>query len=726
MIMIRFTPVHNIFNDLNEEQTTAVRATEGYVRVIAGAGSGKTKTLVNRFVYLVNELGVAPNRILCITFTNKAAGEMRYRLRRLLDTDADISYINTYHGFCHLVLQEDIVKINYPPSFSILDPEDQKLILREIYEELDLSVKDFTYRDILDSIGKFKHTHRHQYPQWLADPELQTISHKMTDTGDKRQEVIFKYLYKQRKTFGVDFDDLIYITLNIFHNFPDVLAKWQTQLQYIEVDEFQDIDEPGYELVRLLSLKHKNLFIVGDPDQTIYSWRGAQINYILDFDQAFPNVHTIYLNKNYRSTPEILEATNSLIKNNRHRLDKELVAVKASNLLPLYFHAKTSTEEAEWIAQNIQKLASYGVNLNDIAILYRAHYLSRPLEECFIRNNIKYIIYNGTDFYSRTEIKDALAYLKLVNRDDDVAFLRVINTPSRNIGKSRIAILKQYSETQGVSLYQSLQANLQQPLFRNSKAQEFVEAIESTRQLVGKAKLSNLLDEVLKQSNYKKLYMTNGDTERLNNLAELANSMVLYEENLGESISLGDYLNEIALFSDRDRKKQEGCVKLMSVHTAKGLEFQYVFVCGLNEGVFPSRKTLTKDAMEEERRLAYVAFTRAEQCLYLSEAEGINFDNSFRYPSRFLFNVDKTLINYTNEEAIDQEILRQAQEYISQSEQKFTNQATILQVGDAVEHKTFGRGIIQTVDLQQQTYLIQFDNFDSERCIQFGFVSKAI
>lgn len=716
--------MYDIFKDLNEEQAAAVKATEGYVRVIAGAGSGKTKTLVNRFVYLVTELGIAPNKILCITFTNKAAGEMRYRLRRLLNTDADISYINTYHGFCHLVLQDDIVKINYPQNFSILDGEDQKLILRDIYNEMNLSVKDFTYKKILDDIGAFKDSHRHQYPQWLADPELQTICRGITDAVDKKQEVIFRYLYKQRKTFGVDFDDLPYITLNIFQNFPDVLAKWQDKLQYIEVDEFQDVDEPDYELVRLLSQKHQNLFIVGDPDQTIYSWRGARINYILDFDQAFPAVKTIYLNKNYRSTPEILEATNSLIKNNHHRLDKALVPIKSSNMLPIYFHAKTSRDEAEWIANNIRKLTEYGISLNDIAILYRAHYLSRPLEECLIRKNIKYIIYNGTDFYSRAEIKDALAYLHMVHRDDNVAFLRIINTPSRNIGKTRIALLTQYSETHNLSLYQALQANLQHPMFINSKAQEFVTAIEETRQMVGKEKISNILDEVLKRSNYKTMYMTNGDTERLDNIAELINSIVIYEEALGEETSLGNYLNEIALFADKDRKKQEGCVKLMSVHTAKGLEFKYVFVCGLNEGIFPSRKTTTKEAMEEERRLAYVAFTRAENCLYLSEAEGINFDNSFRYPSRFLFNIDKTLINYENEADIDQEILQQAQEYIAATEQKLNHPTGILQVGDRVQHKAFGQGTIQQVDTLQQNYLIQFDNFNSERNIQFDFVTK--
>lgn len=709
-----------ILQYLNPEQLEAVKSTEGYVRVIAGAGSGKTRALTHRFAYLIKNLGIAPDNILCITFTNKAAAEMRRRAYRLLGGEMEAFQIYTYHGFCYRVLKEDAIFLCYPQNFTVLDEEDQKAILKEIFTELSLTSRDFSYRRVLEAVERLKQNS--QYVGWLADPELLQLKEFMRQTTNTLELVTLKYLYKQRRSFSLDYQDLIQFTLYIYANAPQILDKWQNRLQYIQVDEFQDIDQYQYRLITELSTKHQNLFVVGDPDQTIYGWRGARVRFILDFAEVFPDVKTIYLNHNYRSSPEILQATNSLIQKNKNRLEKELVPNRANSQLPQYFHAKTPQEEANWVAHRIQKLLLAGVKADDIAILFRAHFISRNLEESLVKSHIAYILYNGVDFYSRMEVKDCLAYLKLLVRDDDIAFLRVVNVPARNIGKTRINFLKEYSEQQGVSLWVALRENLEHPLFVKGKAQEFVELISYYRSQVGKLKISVLLDEVLKRTGYEQMYMTNGDTDRLDNIAELKNSIGLYENSAGEEVSLLQYLDEMALFTDRDRKKSEGCVRLMTIHTAKGLEFKHVFVCGINEGIFPSRRTVRQEQMEEERRLAYVAFTRAEEGLYLTEAEGWNFDRSFRYPSRFLFNIAKEFITYENEEALDQEMLREAEEFIARDEQRIGTTVEFM-VGDRVVHREFGGGIIEELDKDNETALVKFDQLATSRSINLNFIT---
>lgn len=732
-------------NILNKEQEKAVKTTEGYIRLIAGAGTGKTKTLTHRYAYLVQELGININNILSVTFTNKAANEMKSRIRKLIG-DFETSFINTFHGFCTIFLREEIYFVYYPRNFTIIDTEDQKLILKEIYEELNLTSKDYRYSDVLNEIEKRKGCFN--YVENLADIDLKNIKAFIDDKSNfdinPIEYIFYKFLYKQRKIFALDFNDLIQFTLYILQNNKTICKKWQNKMQYIQVDEFQDTSTPEFKLVKILSEKYHNLFVVGDPDQLIYTWRGAR-NFIQTFDIYFEKVQTLFLLQNYRSTKNIINCSNSLISKNPNRIDKELTTNNESGNLPKYFHAKTVVEEAQWIVKNIKNLINNGANPNQIAILYRSNYLSRVIEEELLKEYVPYIIYNGIEFYSRMEIKDCLAYLRMIVFEDDLSFLRVVNTPKRGIGKTRIDFLKKYSEECNVSLYQALKDNINHPLFKTTTAKEFVNAIEkfkyinylidndkdlefkqetSTLHLELKEtekinKISILFDGIIKQSGYENFIMSSGDNERFENIQELKNSIVNYENMMDEKFLLSDYLQNIALITDRERRNSNGCVRLMTIHTAKGLEFDNVFICGLNEGVFPSSRTCGRLELEEERRVCYVALTRARNNLFLSDAEGVSFNGGFRFPSRFLFNIEKEHVMWENESEIDSNLLIEAQKYIKQDEDKIYQEIKILEVGDKINHKTFGCGIVKKVE--NDFYEIYFDDIKTVRNINRNY-----
>jgi len=709
----------DILDKLNEEQRLAVETTEGYVRVIAGAGSGKTRALTHRFAYIVDTLGVSSSNVLCVTFTNKAANEMRKRVRQLIG-DNDLGLICTFHSFCVQVLREDISKINYPKNFIILDVEDTETILKNVYKTCNIKSVDMTIKKAKDYIRdcKTKNSERIQeYLSLFTQTNDETLYNKYISSNSLEDKIFYGYLYEQRKNFGLDFDDLMRLTLYIFYKYKDVLEKWQNKLEYIMVDEFQDVSSSQYNLCRMLSQKHKNLFVVGDPDQTIYSWRGAKIELLLNFDKDFPNTKTIMMTKNYRSSPQIINASNSLIKRNKTRMDKELIPVKQNGAITIYNHAKTVAEEAEWISNQIKTLVGAGIKLNDIAILYRAHFVSRALEESFIKNKINYTIYSGIGFYNRKEIKDILCYLRMLTNADDISFLRTINEPRRNVGEKRISILKEYAKKHNCSLYDSLKQLLEEKLFIESDANKYIDLIEKYRKIYKEKNITDLLKGLLDESGYEEMLKLGGEEDRLNNLAELEQSVVDYENSAGEEFGLEDYLSKIALFTDLDKADKNDSVKMMTIHTAKGLEFPYVFVCSLNEGVFPSKKADTIDKLEEERRLAYVAFTRAERALFLSDAEGFNYDSSFRYPSRFIFNIDKEMLNYTVE--LEKRLIDDAQNYISNDENTKNNIAEHenLKVGDKVEHKILGIGTVTEINVDQSKLVIKFDELETTRTI---------
>lgn len=602
----------DILFGLNDEQRDAVTSTEGFVRVMAGAGSGKTRALAHRFAYLVNEVGILPANILCVTFTNKAANEMRRRIRSLTG-DNDTGFISTFHGFCVAVLQEDGYFVQYPKSFLVLDNSDIDSMLKIIYEERGLTLRDMTFSNARDMIEIEKCKNRPQYYLDVIAMDTDALKKKYDEAVSAKDVIFYGYLYQQKKCFGLDYNDLIKFTLYIFSKSDEIRLKWQQRLEYIMIDEFQDIDGLQYELMQALCAYHKNLFIVGDPDQTIYTWRGANVKHILDFDKNFPKVKTIMMMKNYRSTPEIIAAANSLIDKNTVRMKKQLIPTLPKGERVVYSHAKTTKEEANSIAERIKKLSKAGVPYGDITILYRAHYIARTIEEGLMRAEIPYTVYSGVQFFDRMEIKDALSYLRLIAYRDDLSFMRIVNTPKRNIGEKRMRFLKEYAAANGCLLYDALVKSIDEPMFANTQARRFVKLIERFSSIYHTMPASELLSAVLNESGYEEALRTEGAQDRLDNLAELKQAVYEYETGCGEESRLEDFLSHVALLTNADAAAAPNAVKLMTVHTAKGLEFPYVFICGLDEGMFPSKRTSSFEAMEEERRLAFVAMTRAEK-----------------------------------------------------------------------------------------------------------------
>ncbi|WP_022766224.1 ATP-dependent helicase [Butyrivibrio sp. XPD2006] len=706
-----------LLDTLNEAQKEAVTSTEGFIRVVAGAGSGKTRALSFRFAYLVNALGIMPGHILCVTFTNKSANEMRQRIH-LLTGDNDTGYINTFHGFCVSVLQEDSHALQYPKSFLVLDNSDIDDILKIIYEERGLTLRDKTFSAARDMFEIRKCKDEPEYYLDMLNMSVDALKEKYDRATSVNDILFYGYLYQEKKCFGLDYNDLIKFTLYMFKEHEDIKLKWQKRLEYIMIDEFQDIDGLQYELMDVLSAYHKNLFIVGDPDQTIYTWRGASVDFLLNFDKNYPNVKTIYMNDNYRSTPQIIAACNSLIDKNTQRLKKDLVAVGDSGESVLCHLAPDTADEADWITGQILVLKGLGVSYKDMAVLYRAHYVTRTIETGLIKEKIPYTIYSGVQFYGRMEIKDALCYLRMILYRDDVSFRRIANVPKRNLGKRRMAFLEQYARDNSCSLYMALSENLENEILRGTRAKEFIDVIEKYAGNYEGIPVSELLTKVLEDTGYEEMLRTEGAQERLDNLAELKQSVFEYETTCGEEVGLEDYLRHIALFTnaDSDTEKSDK-VRLMTVHAAKGLEFPYVFLCGMNEGIFPSRKIHTLEGMEEERRLAFVAMTRAKKRLFISEAGGQTFEGIPRYPSRFIMDIDRSCLEFTQEPS--EEMMTRTRKYIENDSRhlKGAVKLDLLEKGQRVEHAILGPGTILDINIDEESYLIQFDGMETPRQI---------
>jgi DNA helicase-2/ATP-dependent DNA helicase PcrA len=707
-----------ILDKLNSSQKEAVTTTEGYVRVIAGAGSGKTRTLTHRFAYLVNEVGIPAGNILCVTFTNKAANEMRQRIH-MLTGDRDTGYINTFHGFCANVLKEESFVFNYPKSFLVLDNSDIDAMLSVIYEERNLSLRDMTFSKARDMIEMLKLFERPDYYIDMFDMSLETLKEKYDSAITPKDIIFYGYLYQEKKCFGLDYNDLIIFTLYTFKVNEESRLKWQKRLMYIMIDEFQDIDKPQYDLMEVLSDYHKNLFVVGDPDQTIYTWRGADIHYLLDFDKKFKGTKTIMMNDNYRSVKSVIDVANSLIAKNKYREEKNLVSIRGEGANTAAYFAKNADDEADFIAEKIVEIKEKNnENFKDMTILFRSHFLTRSLENALFTKQIPYVIYSGVQFYDRVEIKVALSYLRMLVSADDLAFKRVINTPKRNMGERRIKFLEEVSENNQTTLFNSLKENIDNPIFKGTKAAEFLELIDKLSENFETKSISELLTKVLDLSGYEEALRTEGAQERLDNLAELKQSVYDYEVTCGEETNLDSYLKHIALYTNTDLEDTKDRVKLMTIHAAKGLEFKNVFICGLNEGIFPSKKIRTQVAMEEERRLAFVAITRAKDRLFLTEANGRNFDGSPRFPSRFLFDIEKQYLEYINEP--NDALIKETKEYVELSDKLLIkDKSDLLPEGSRVKHMILGEGSIISIDQEMQAYVIKFDSSETERMIAF-------
>ncbi|MDR2058346.1 MAG: UvrD-helicase domain-containing protein [Dysgonamonadaceae bacterium] len=704
-----------ILKNLNKQQLQAVTETEGYIRVIAGAGSGKTRALTSRFAYIVNELGINASNVLCVTFTNKAAIEMRNRVKKMIGNDYDLSYITTYHGFCVRVLREDIHKVQYPRNFIILDTEDQKAILRDVYEELKLDSRNFTFKQALNYIANRK---------YLLDyiPCLLT-GEERTSTNDL-EKIFFKYLEKQLRNYALDYDDLVNFTLFIYLNHPDVLEKWQQRMHYIQVDEMQDSSEEQYRLLKLLSNLHQNLFVVGDPDQTIYEWRGARPEILVHFDEDFKDTQTIVMDRNYRSTSKILDLGNNIIQNNKLRVQKDMFTQVQGGVDVVHFHAQNEMEEGFWIANEIKRLRKEEkASFSDIAVFYRANYISRNVEQALIQCSIPYNIFGGIRFFERKEIKDILSYMRLVESGDNLSFLRVINSPLRGLGKKFVEKLKETAALQKTGYFEALEFNLDRPEFARPGAIAFVKLIRKFRIRKNELKVSDLIKELLNESGLTEVLRRDGDAERLENITELINSVVILENSDKEPLSLQDYLQSIALYTDMDLNKEENDkVKLMTIHVAKGLEFPHVFLCGFNDGVLPNATSIKERglrALEEERRLVYVAVTRAEKSFYMTESEGFNTRTGLnKMPSRFIFEINENL--YVRKGIMNPEILKEAREQLNIRIDDFASRKRF-KFGDTVVHPVWETGKVVEIDENKGEYRIEFSKINKIKPITFTF-----
>ncbi len=704
--------------DLDPEQLAAVTATEGYVRVVAGAGSGKTRALARRFAWLVRDLGILPGNILCVTFTNKSAVEMRERIHRLVG-DSDTGYVNTFHGFCVGVLREDSRVIRYPKSFVVLDNADIDDILKEIYAERGLTLRDRTFAAARDRFEMRKCVDEPNYAADAVEMTLEALKARYEAATELDDVLFYGYVYKAKKCFALDYNDLILFSLLAFDLDPAVRRKWQERLEYVMVDEFQDIDPLQYKLLKVLVAHHKNLFVVGDPDQTIYTWRGADVRFLLDFDKTFPGTKTVLMNRNYRSTPQILAVANSFIAKNRNRMKKDLAAQRPDGAPVVAHLAPSPAKEAKWIVDRIEKARAEGAPLRDWAVLYRAHYVTRTLEEELVRRRVPYTIYSGVPFFGRREVKDALAYLRLAVWRDDLSFARVANAPRRNLGEKRMAFLREKADAARRPLYETLKENLDDPIFKGTGAKAFVELVESLADGAETRQASDLLAEALDRSGYEKMLRTEGAQDRLDNLAELKQSVHDYETTCGEEATPADYLSRVALFSNRDADDAAADrVRLMTVHAAKGLEFPRVALCSLSEGVFPTRRARTADAMEEERRLCFVALTRAKDELVLTQASGSDFEGTPRVMSRFLLDIDPALLDWRPKPAAG--LLAQARAHHFEPDSGLKPGAQDrLKPGDRVKHAVFGPGEVLALDLEKGAYVIRFDSLPTPRSIAF-------
>jgi len=644
-----------LLNGLNPEQQNAVKATDGPLLLMAGAGSGKTRVLTHRIGYLIVEKHVNPYNILAITFTNKAAREMRERIGKMMGGVAEEIWISTFHSMCVRILRRDIDRMGFNRNFTILDTTDQQSVIKGILKDKNLDPKKYDPRAILGAISSAKNE--------LINPE----EYAKTSGGYFEQtvsDVYTEYQKRLRRNQALDFDDLIMMTIQLFQRVPEVLEYYQRKFQYIHVDEYQDTNRAQYMLVKMLASRFRNLCVVGDSDQSIYRWRGADIANILSFEKDYPNATVILLEQNYRSTKRILLAANKVIENNLNRKKKNLWTENPEGNKLVYYRADSEQGEAQFVAGKIKELTREGKNKqSDIAILYRTNAQSRVMEEVLLKSNIDYSIVGGIKFYDRKEIKDMLGYLRLIsNPDDDISLQRVINVPKRGIGSSSVDKIANFAEMHGISFYQALDSvellGLSPKITK--AAAQFRDLIRNYTNMQEFLSVTELVEEVLDKTGYREMLKAEKSLEaqsRLENLEELL-SVTKNFEKVSEDKSLVAFLTDLALVADIDSmdddEEKTDTITLMTLHSAKGLEFPVVFLIGLEEGVFPHSRSLMEEAeMEEERRLAYVGITRAEQTLFLTNAQMRTlFGRTNMNPaSRFISEIPEDLI-----EGVEQEI----------------------------------------------------------------------
>lgn len=672
----------NLIDSLNDRQKEAVVNTDGPMLILAGAGSGKTKVLTTKVAYLIEEKNIDPNNILAITFTNKAAKEMKERIFKLEGNSAFYIQISTFHSFGLKILKENCELLGYEKNFTILDSDDSLSIIKKIMKELNIDANKYNPKAIKNVISNNKNE--------IIDPEKYSL-YVNTDFDEIALEVYRKYEKSLKINNAVDFDDLLILPLKLFNNNPGVLQKYQEKYKYVFIDEYQDTNEPQYILSKMISAKYKNITVVGDADQAIFTWRGANYKNILNFEKDYKDAKVVLLEENYRSTKTILNAANNVIKNNKVRKEKNLWTQNEEGSKITYYKAFDEKDESNYVVNEIKKLIEKGVNPKDICVLYRANAQSRTVEEAFLTSNISYNIVGSYAFYNRKEIKDLIAYLKLIyNNKDDVSLLRVINYPKRGIGNKAIENLAIKSNVLDKSLYEVIDSG---------KELEFKNMIEEIKKEESHLTLTELIDMVLDKSGMKKSLEDEKSIEadiRLENLEEFKSIAKVMEINEG-IVSLEELLDKLALVSDVSEQKNdnEDKVTLMTMHAVKGLEYDYVFVVGVEEGLFPHSNSLeSNDELEEERRLCYVAITRAKKKLYLINARSriLYGKVSSNVPSRFINEISDEYIETIGKKE-DSNVFKPKID-----KNKMMNEDNDLHPGDMVNHDKYGFGVVVTID----------------------------
>jgi DNA helicase II / ATP-dependent DNA helicase PcrA len=737
--------MNNMLDKLNERQKEAVLATEGPVLVLAGAGSGKTTVLVNRIAYMISEKHIRPWNILAITFTNKAAREMKDRIERLLGDTAKDMWIGTFHSVCVRILRSCIDLLGYSRDFVIYDTADTKTVMKECLRELDIDEKSFPVRNVLSIISNAKND--------LMDAATFENVYKSDYRMSIIAKIYYRYQTKLRKNNAVDFDDIILNTVKILSENPDVLSKYQDKFRYILVDEYQDTNNSQYLLINLLAQANRNLCVVGDDDQSIYKFRGANIGNILNFEDDYSDVQKITLDQNYRSTQNILDAANSVISNNKGRMGKSLWTSNGDGNKVFVYTGTNEYDEARYIARQIKKHFDEQGSFSDCAILYRTNAQSRVIEEMLMRESVPYKVLSGLRFYDRKEIKDIIAYLRVVyNPNDDVSLARIINEPKRKIGNATLEKARNIAREKETSLYDVISHADDYPEFKTAikKLLGFSEIIQSLIKLKDTVTIEDLTGRILNDTGYMPALVMEDTTEsktRIENLGEFISVITEFEKNEETGNTLGEFLENISLVSDIDGyDENEDSAVLMTIHSAKGLEFPIVFLSGLEEGLFPGMRSMeSDDDIEEERRLCYVAITRAKEQLYITKtiSRTIHGKTMPTTASRFFKEIpveyleDKTTLQPKVAKVMQDLGVRNAaapkkevymtKGFGSSVKSSGSTDYSKFKAGDAVEHRTFGRGeILKATPCGNDCILeIQFESIGFKRLMAaFAKVKK--
>lgn len=666
----------NILNGLNDKQKEAVLHVNGPCLVIAGAGSGKTKVLTTRIAYLI-EQGIPSYNILAITFTNKAAKEMRERLEALVPDNN--TFVGTFHALGVRIIRENAPLLGLDRNFSIVDSDDVLSIIKKI-------IKDNGYDPKLTTPGYIRNRISSIKNEMLTNDEITKFFN--TPQDQIAQKVYYEYIDILKKNNSVDFDDLLLLPVKLFLNNKDILESYQDRFKYLLIDEYQDTNDVQYKLSRLLANKYNNIFVVGDPDQSIYMFRGANFHNILNFEKDYKNAQVISLEENYRSTKNILDTANSVIKNNKERKEKNLWSNNGEGTKTKYLRAYDDKHEIQLVLDEIKKLLAEGYKKNDIAVLYRTNAQARLVEEMFLKANIPYKVVGSYYFYSRKEIKDLICYLRLIlNNNDEISLRRVINVPKRGIGESTLARLEKEAREQNISMFQAI---------NKGKEQIFKELILHLTEESENITLTELIDLILEETGTRQEYENDNSLEsqlRLDNLEEFKSITKTYEERTG-SVSLSDFLEEVSLIADiSEHQQQDDVVTLMTVHSAKGLEFSVVFLIGMEDGIFPHQNSFSTEGLEEERRLCYVGITRAKEKLFISNAKRrmLYGKDVINPPSRFIKEIAPELIEVENERMLPEEQINKENLYHSEDEVNFA-------IGDIIMHTIYGRGVVTEVN----------------------------